>query len=83
MSRRAFTITSTTEHIGGVRLKTGQYIAVKNDPAKKTVPLEYPERKALYKMGDHRGLFKGVQRSRPHLIQDRSKAAFGIINDVL
>ena len=68
LSRRAFTIHQHTRTYWGCQTrKQGQYIAVKNDQAKKTeFPLEYPERKALYKTGDYIVVF-----SKLYNIQDR------------
>lgn len=70
LSRRAFTIHQHTRTYWGCQSrKQGQYIAVKNDEAKKTeFPLEYPERKALYKTGDYIVVFSKLYNDSDRIL---------------
>ncbi len=70
LSRRAFTIHQHTRTYWGCQSrKQGQYIAVKNDSAKKTeFPLEYPERKALYKTGDYIVVFSKLYNNSERIL---------------
>ena len=70
LNRRAFTIQQHNRTYWGCQTrKSGQFIAVKNDEAKKTeFPLEYPERKALYKLGDYIVVFSEFFNERDRIL---------------